>query len=470
MKRSASVPTVHRGADDPSLTGHAGLLLVRDLYSKLHLVERLDVAVERVRQFKQRRRGLSLGELLVCLGESILAGGSHLAHLDPLREDEAGRVLRAVARVPAPETASQLLPRFTQRRLEAVVAELAQAGVELDRMLGLPEQDPVTLDLDSTTTEVHGELKEEATYNYEGKLSFGFLLCTWAERRRVLAAGLRSGSASDKPIAPRLVLRALHTLPRGHGEVRLRVDSGFYSAGFLNWCRGHHLRFCVAVPRYQVMWELRRHISPSGWRPCREMAGAEVAELRFTPTGWQHEPLRLLVGRVRVEAKAISQSPRSRRRRTIPKGQLQLALKGMVSHTYAYSFLATDLSQDAVELEFWQRRRAHIEERIKDLKLGCGLIHLPLRRRRANYAWQTAAVITTKLTSMLSAVNICREQQEAQAAAGGSLSHEQLAAVGQLHNTQLLRRWLLSVAARLVRGGRRLRLRLASGMFHKEEF
>ncbi|MGC8474074.1 MAG: putative inorganic carbon transporter subunit DabA, partial [Candidatus Dormibacteria bacterium] len=136
-------------------------------------------------------------------------------------------------------------------------------------------------------------MKEEATYNYEGKRSFGSLLCTWAERRRVLAAELRSGSASDKPIAPRLVLRALRTLPRGHGEVRLRADSGFYSAGFLNWCRGHRLRFCVVVPHYQVMWELRRHISPSGWRPCREMAGAEVAELRFTPTGWQHEPLRL---------------------------------------------------------------------------------------------------------------------------------------------------------------------------------
>jgi hypothetical protein len=62
------------------------------------------------------------------------------------------------------------------------------------------------------------------------------------------------------------------------------------------------------------------------------MAGAEVAELRATPTGWQHEPLRLLVLRVGVEAKEISQSPRSRRRRTIPKGQLQLALKRMVPH------------------------------------------------------------------------------------------------------------------------------------------
>ena len=165
MKRTASVPIVHCGADDPTLTGHAGLLLVRDLNSKLQLVARLDSAIERVRRFKQRRRGLSGGQLLVSLAESMLAGGSQLAHLDSLREDEAGRVLPAVAQVPAPETASQLLPRFTVRQCQGVVAELARAGVELDRMLGLSQQGPVTLDLDSTTTEVYGGEQEDATYN-----------------------------------------------------------------------------------------------------------------------------------------------------------------------------------------------------------------------------------------------------------------------------------------------------------------
>ena len=153
-----------------------------------------------------------------------------------------------MAEVPAPETASQLLPRFMVRQLQAVAAELARDGVELDRMLGRPQNDPVTLDLDSTPTEVYGGQKEDATYNYEGKRSLGSLFCTWAEQRRVVAAQLRSGSASDKPIFPAVVQRALRTLPQGHGEVRLRADSGFHSVPFLNWCRRHGLGFCVAVP------------------------------------------------------------------------------------------------------------------------------------------------------------------------------------------------------------------------------
>jgi hypothetical protein len=73
VKRTTSAPTIHRGNDDPTLTGHAGLLLVRDLNLKLDLVGRLDAARERVRQFKRRRRGLSRGELLMSRAESMLA-------------------------------------------------------------------------------------------------------------------------------------------------------------------------------------------------------------------------------------------------------------------------------------------------------------------------------------------------------------------------------------------------------------
>lgn len=42
--------------------------------------------------------------------------------------------------------------------------------------------------------------------------------------------------------------------------------------------------------------------------------------------------------------------------------------------------------------------------------------------------------------------------------------------MGQPHNAAVLRRWLLTVPARLVRNARQLRLRLAQEIFHKREF
>jgi hypothetical protein len=107
---------------------------------------------------------------------------------------------------------------------------------------------------------------------------------------------------------------------------------------------------------------------------------------------------------------------------------------------------------------------------VKDLKLGWGLTHFPLRRRRANYARQTAPVIASNLTAMLSAANVARERHEDGAIADAELPAEHLAKAGRVHNTAVLRRWLFTVPARLVRSGRRLCLRLAQGMFHKREF
>ena len=109
MQRTAPAPRIDITADDPSLTGFAGLLLPAELIRRTGLIERIDAAVNAVRPFKERRRGASAGELLVALSEAMLIGGDHLAHLDVLRHDTAGATLRAVAEPPSPPTASQLL-------------------------------------------------------------------------------------------------------------------------------------------------------------------------------------------------------------------------------------------------------------------------------------------------------------------------------------------------------------------------
>jgi hypothetical protein len=134
--------TVYEAPDDPSVTPHAGLLLVGELVHRTRLIERLDAAIDGARPFKQRRRGLSGGQLLVSLAESMLAGGDHLVHLEVLRQDQAGEQLPAVAKTPAPTTAGQLLNRLDPRQRQAAVAALAEAGNQFDRHLGLPVQHP----------------------------------------------------------------------------------------------------------------------------------------------------------------------------------------------------------------------------------------------------------------------------------------------------------------------------------------
>jgi hypothetical protein len=459
---------------DPSLTANAGLLLFGELARGLDLVHRLDLAIDGVRPFKQRRRGLSGGQALVSVAETIAAGGSHLAHLEVVRGDDAGAQMRAVAETPPPTTAGQLLARFTISQCRAVVRELAVAGNQLDRQLGLPVAAPVTLDMDSTLSEVYGDKDGLAAFNYEGRKGIRTQLVSWSERRRILASDLRRGSASEAPPAPALLRRALDTLPEGHGPVSARGDTGFFSLQILRACRRHDVGFAISVPRRQDIMNLRYQLKMKDWGPALDMRNAEIAELPYTPADWEQEPLRMIVRRVRIPAGELSQSPRSRRRRTVPKDQLELLAAGRCEYVYGYSFLITDLIGDAAEIEHWHRQRARVEERIKDAKSGGALRHLPMHDQHANWAWMTACVIAHNLTSMLSAVTATVNHQHLMEKVATATTEEDLRRPApervQPHNLELVRRWLIGVPGRLVHGGRQVFLLLAAAMPWRQVF
>jgi hypothetical protein len=400
----------------------------------------------------------------VALAEAMMAGGAHLAHLEVLRQDAAGAGLRAVAETPAPTTAGQLLRRLTVAQLRAVLTATAEAGNVLDAELGLAAAAPVTLDIDATTTEVYGRQKQGAAFNYEGRFSCRSQLVTWAERHRVLAAELNSGNTAAKPSAPRLLDAALGRLPQGHGEVSVRGDSDYFCDELMQRCRRRRARFAVSVPRNRAMWRASYAIPESGWRPAREMPGAEIAETTYRPSGWTHQPLRLLIRRRLLEVAELG-GRRARRRRTVPRLQLQLALNGAVSQVYGYSFILTDLAGDAAEIELWQRQRAHIEERIKDAKLGCGLIHLPLGTLRANRGWQVATVIAVNLVAMLSAV-LLDTLPTPPVGDGAPVLDDDVAVDDDEPSHRLastVRRWMIAAPGRLSRSGRRLHLHLPRG-------
>ena len=77
-------------ADDPSLTPYAGLAITGELARKLRLVELINAelaAAGRVAPIKQRRRGLSPGELTVAIAEAQLAGAECFDDIEVVRAD-----------------------------------------------------------------------------------------------------------------------------------------------------------------------------------------------------------------------------------------------------------------------------------------------------------------------------------------------------------------------------------------------
>jgi hypothetical protein len=197
------------------------------------------------------------------------------------------------------------------------------------------------------------------------------------------------------------------------------------------------------------MWSALERIGEEAWQPAEGLKDAEVAETTYIPTGWEHEPLRLIVRWVAHQADALSDDPRARRKRTIPREQLDLGLSGEADVVYGYSFILTDLAGEGAAVEHHHRDRAQIEERIKDAKLGVSLRRLPLSDLEANRVWLHCSTLALNLLALLNDLMFGIDPP-------GHLPRRRQA--------KFVRRMLLCVPARVIHHARRIILRLPAGL------
>jgi len=279
------------------------------------------------------------------------------------------------------------------------------------RMLGLlpaPRRDALcasaTIDLDATDVEVYGRQKRGVAYNYQGQRCGRPHVAAWAETGSVLAADLLGGDADPRPGAAGLLARAVAGLPAGVGQVSMRADAGYFAGELARAARELDVGFAIGAKRITPVWRALDGLDEQDWADAIDMRSAQVAVSNYKPKNWP-PGTGMLIRRVALDAEAISTDPRSRRRRTIPAGQLELALTGQVSVVYGYSFILTDLDvgtgAKAASVEHWYRHRTEIEDRFRDSKHGAALRHLPSGYPEINTAWMWGALLATSIAGWL---------------------------------------------------------------------
>jgi hypothetical protein len=434
---------------DASLTPNAGLAAVSELVEHLNVTAALDAGIG---PLKQRDRGITGGELLVSLASAQLTGGDHLVSLDRLRVDTAGQDLVSVP-TPASTTAAGVAGRFTPQRLagiEAGIAVLHQrvlTGVGQVRRSSLLRE--VTLDIDATDVEVYGRFKKGCDYNYQGQRAYRPDIAFWAELGVPVAADLLSGNDDPRSSAVGLLRRGLAGLPDGVKKVRVRMDAGYFAGQIARECLFRGIQFAIGATRNRAIWRAAATIAEHAWIPAIGMDHAEVALCDYIPDWWPADTA-CLVRRVRIPADAVSADPRARRRRTIPKDQLALALGGKVDYVYGYSFILTNLDVSTVEkiaeVEWWYRHRTDIEALNRDSKHGAALRHMPSGDHVVNTIWMWAALLATAISAWL--------QELSRIDRGNGRGRRTITR---------LRRELFCVPARVVHHARRIELRLPPG-------
>lgn len=428
-------PVVRIGKPDRSLTGLAGLTAMDELVGVLGVAAELDRTVGPI---KKRERGLGAGQLLVGMATGQLCGQDSLTGLDRVRADPASELL-SHAPVPASTTAAQLARRFGGSQLAGI--ETGLSAVYSRWLPLLPAQlrgrlvltDP-TIDLDATDIEVFGHRKQRVGWNYAGVKSGRVHLASWAQADLPLAMDLLAGNDDVRPGAPVLLRRALAVLPAAVcGRPRVRVDAGYFDGALAQAAVDAGCDFAIAAKRNTAVWRAAAAIGDSAWADAHDMPGAQVAACDYAPAGWTGQAY-TIVRRVKVSAEQISRDPRSRRRRTIPKDQLTLALDGAAEHAYAHSFIVTNIPADDGDitgLEAWFRRRTSIEDRFREGKHGGGLNHLPSGQASTNTVWAWGALLAGALATMLQPL-IGQRPDHATRTRAPTLRHQLLALPGRI--------------------------------------
>lgn len=419
MKTQTTRQTVEVKADAEGIVSHAGARLLAELADRVELTPALSEAMAPTRE---RRSAHDPGVVLRDLIVSIADGGECVTDLGVLRDQ--GVLFGSVA---SERTAHRVIKSIDTELLEAIRGARAVARERAWEAGARPET--ITLGIDATLLGAASE-KQGAAGNYKGGFGFHPLLCYLDETGEPLAGLLRPGNAGANTASDHfeVLQMALEQLPAADldREILVRTDIGGRTHDFTRDCREAGIRFSVGYEVDERVREATLRTPQSAWQSAIDAEG-EVRE-----GAWVTELTE------DVDLSAWPEGTRLIVRRERPHPGAQFCV--FDAHGYRHTAFITDQKgADIATLELRHRRRAKVEDEIRCGK-ETGMRNLPFAAFEHNRVWLELSLIAQELLAWLRALCL-----------GGELA---------LAEPKRLRQRLLHVAGKVVRSGRRTRLRL----------
>ncbi|WP_372337870.1 IS1380 family transposase [Streptomyces sp. MK5] len=438
-------PKVHVSADGSGVVGHAGARLLADLADATGLTAAYSAAL---RPLRPRGTGHDPGRVATDLAVMLADGGEAIADLAVLRDQ--GEVFGPVASTP---TAWRLLADTDEAALASLRAARASArevawmqaaetgeGIPAARAGG-QELPGLVLDLDATLVTCHSE-KEQAAPTYKGGFGFHPLLCFLANTGEAVSGRLRPGNSGANTAADHVAVldQALTQIPDTHRhgtDILVRTDSAGSAKAFLTHVRDLRKRgirtfFSVGYAITEPVRRAIRSVPDRLWHPALDQDGtlrdgAEVAEL---------------TGLVDLDGYPAGTRIIVRRERPHPGAQLSLFDQDEgLRHQVFLTDTPYSGGGSAQFLEVRHRGHATVEDHIRCGKTT-GFGRFPSRHFDVNAVWLELSLTAIDLLAWTRVLLL-----------DGKLATAE---------PKKLRYRLLHVAARLTRGGRRLRLRISA--------
>jgi hypothetical protein len=401
------------------LTSRAGLLAIAQLMESLSLAERID------QHFPQPKsnRGYKPSEFIKTLILMQHEGSFHLDDIRHIQDDEALRTVLDLNKLPQATTLGDWLRRMGNQ------PQIQDAWVKVNRALlqsALHRCKKVTLDIDATEIVAH---KADAQWTYNKNKGFMPMVGHIAETGQVVAVDFRQGNVPPAQDNLAFIQQCQQSLPEGCALKALRIDAAGYQTKIIEYCDTQGIEYAIRAKTSPAMRAQIEAAGDSDWQPLLDKQGESIGGQDTYRTSFcigDYEKAFTLV----IQRKAI-------------QGQTSLDLDsqensdGISLGGYVYRAIATN--RDALsnsQIVHWYNQRAEdSENRIKELKLDFGGDTLPCSDFNANALYFLISALSYNLFALMR-----------------QLLPEELA-----HHRAMTLRWrLYAIAAKVVRTGRQL--------------
>jgi hypothetical protein len=252
------------------MTHYGGLVLAQQLVRRFRIAQRLDGAL----MLFKRHAPYHESDHVLALAYTLYADGTCLEDQAALQGSEAVRRLVGACRIPDPTTAGDFLRRFRTvqdiEQLSGVIDEVQEAvWSKLSRKVRRQrkKREFALVDLDGHIKPLYGVQKEGADFSYDRRWSYQPLVVSLGGSGECLKVVNQPGSARPSEAAAEALKDVLPRVRRHFRNALVRGDTDFDRSDIFNTVLDEGAYFAIGARVYPNRAALVEAIGEKNWKP-----------------------------------------------------------------------------------------------------------------------------------------------------------------------------------------------------------
>ncbi len=361
------------------LSPYGGLIFYKNLINRLNLEGNLG----RILPQRQVKRGLKSSEKFISGMYAFICGGDCIDDISYLNQDTLFRSL-CFGGI-ATTTMGRFLRIFKLKHIERLQNFLPQMALNLRKKL-FPNQKKITITMDSTPHEQSGQYMEGVRWNYKNMWCLDSQNA-FDEYGLCYGWNLRPGNTFSANGSTEMIEQIFKHIPENDYERYFRADSAYAQLAVYNSLLIKNIKFAICLGEKSWGSLLDKFEFKIAWHKTK----LNFFKSNKCQTGSCMYPIKGLYGQSFLRVVFIRT-----KKKKITKDNKRY---------YDYYAIVTNITEREMNEEKivkFYRKRANVENFIKDLKYGMDFLHFPSGTLRVNQVWGMMGIYAYNLMRMSS--------------------------------------------------------------------